>query len=588
MTSFVIRSPPIEINQESQPVGYGTYGYVYHPSYLLGDFSPYFFGETNKPPFCNSNNYVINEENAKQFATKIGSSKSMIIEYMEYDKMKRIQSNQFYYPKPLILTNGILNLPIPNVVTEKFQFNETNASSFLVMNYGGADLYKTGLHVGNELQLEYNMNIFRGFNQLFEGIKSLLSIGLVHYDLKPQNIVFNVETSRLMMIDFGSMGGIDLPHYRKIETSVWWNWPMEHFLLNPTIYRRFLNIETTSIEYSCEIITDIFFNNRFQPNNNNIIQLLTYLFNITENPSEKETKLRGVIEGKMYRGYAIDDRVHIFLYLVTMWEQNFIRNSLIFDDNHTLTSFNSVLDSTYENSKKILADFKDNFLNFLQQIHAKKLSHEEFIKTMSATFDVYGLGLSLSYIVSSTKKDEQHKDSLVKLKNIALSCLNPNMFERCNANKAVESLRSILPITGGKYTTNNENIFAFGNVPSKSHLILKLPQQTTFTFKDKIVPLYKPTDSTHSTEITQEETDAYYQNYILPERETIFSDFLEKNPDSKANYKELTKKIAGGHKSKSKTKKYRVKLKNKTKKRSSKSLRRNKRIHRSTISILCL
>jgi serine/threonine protein kinase len=53
------------------------------------------------------------------------------------------------------------------------------------------------------LKQQYVDEILLNFHHLLMGLKLFKDNGVVHRDIKPQNIVYNPETKKMMYIDFG-------------------------------------------------------------------------------------------------------------------------------------------------------------------------------------------------------------------------------------------------------------------------------------------------------------------------------------------------------------------------------------------------
>ena len=65
----------------------------------------------------------------------------------------------------------------------------------LLTEYGGVDFLKNELKRGDSIKAGY---------QLLSALKIMEQRGVSHLDIKPENIVWNAETSCLKLIDFGT------------------------------------------------------------------------------------------------------------------------------------------------------------------------------------------------------------------------------------------------------------------------------------------------------------------------------------------------------------------------------------------------
>ena len=69
---------------------------------------------------------------------------------------------------------------------------------------GGVDLHQLFKEKNKEILKKIDINsFFRAFINLFEGIKKINEKKYTHFDIKHNNIVFNIETNKFSLIDFG-------------------------------------------------------------------------------------------------------------------------------------------------------------------------------------------------------------------------------------------------------------------------------------------------------------------------------------------------------------------------------------------------
>jgi serine/threonine protein kinase len=111
-----------------------------------------------------------------------------------------------------------------------------NANEFeqIVYENGGVDLYRAVNHV-------YFENIVLAALPFFKGLIKLANKGYVHNDIKTLNVVYNVNTDKLSMIDFG----IVEPNDRIFNI----NRPYSHYLYYPPEYEMFNVFMTMPVLY---------------------------------------------------------------------------------------------------------------------------------------------------------------------------------------------------------------------------------------------------------------------------------------------------------------------------------------------------
>lgn len=186
--------------EQAKVVGEGAYGCIHKPSL-----------------HCKTGSKKIKSYSGK--VSKILTAKHADKELAEYDIIANIDKNNAYY----------LGKPV-ECAPEKSDYNETaiakckykkrimddfDHSKLLIMNDGGLNLekfaekIKRAYHENKKAGGEIMETFWLEFHRVFLGIKSFLDHGIMHYDMKPQNIVYNEQTHRMNLIDFGLTRTVD-------------------------------------------------------------------------------------------------------------------------------------------------------------------------------------------------------------------------------------------------------------------------------------------------------------------------------------------------------------------------------------------
>jgi len=129
---------------------------------------------------------------------------------------------------------------------DKFDSTTLDKYALLVMKDGGQNLQQFADDVyANWATTPANTKKIELFwlevSRLFYGLKVFHDHGLVHHDLKPQNVVYNQTTNRLNFIDFGFITRkVDVMNMAK-SSQYWstvphWSFPWENPYLNKTAY----------------------------------------------------------------------------------------------------------------------------------------------------------------------------------------------------------------------------------------------------------------------------------------------------------------------------------------------------------------
>ena len=100
-------------------------------------------------------------------------------------------------------------------------------------------------------------------HRMFMGVKAFLENGVIHHDLKPQNIVYNTATHRINFIDFGLM----TQKKRALKTAAasiygfsifHWSFPLECKFINKNMYNSVAsNTVNTKTDYIKRITKDL-------------------------------------------------------------------------------------------------------------------------------------------------------------------------------------------------------------------------------------------------------------------------------------------------------------------------------------------
>lgn len=231
----------------SNVIGEGTYGCVHKPSLKC------------KKKRINYDNKI----------SKVMKTKEANIELKEYKNIAKVdEDNQFYLGSPIKCKLDINEKNVYSIEkcknAEDF-FENIEKLSLLVMEDGGktmeefADkMQKVDSNKDNIIKIEH---FWIEVHRLLRGLKVFIDNGIVHHDLKPQNIVYNELTNRLNFIDFGLMRTKDyiIKNTQKSDyymAKFHWSYPFEISFINKKKYISFAKkSEKEKQDYYHEIIS---------------------------------------------------------------------------------------------------------------------------------------------------------------------------------------------------------------------------------------------------------------------------------------------------------------------------------------------
>lgn len=197
---------------------------------------------------------------------------------------------------------------------------------------------------------------------MIAALKTLRDNDIVHYDLKPGNILFNVETGKFNMIDFGLMKNGATIRRRGIENrqgAFHWSYPLETGFMNAKTYNRFTMLNDAQKTAMCDDIAAAIVANR------------------------------GSSFNKRYRN------VDIFI-------------------NHP-TAFTIVF-AYINRDMGVPSDFVihyhvKKFFDGLEHVMRTK-THAEALEVFMQSVDVYGLGMSLQYMINCLREKSIMNDAM--------------------------------------------------------------------------------------------------------------------------------------------------------------------------------
>jgi serine/threonine protein kinase len=223
----------------SKVIGEGAYGCVHKPSLHC------------RHPSMNKFNY-------EPYVSKLMTTEDAKTELAEFVVIGNLdKKNEYHLGAPILCKPTLTNddktaiKPCNHVSLKAVEANPEDYS-LLLLKYGGPDLsiFNDTLNTDSWIKRhgknnrEKIDNFWLGIHDLFRGLLFFKKHGIVHNDLKPQNILFNPTTSKFKFIDFGNMS---TKEKLKIESSTsqnsiaifHWSFPFDCAYMNKSQYTYF-------------------------------------------------------------------------------------------------------------------------------------------------------------------------------------------------------------------------------------------------------------------------------------------------------------------------------------------------------------
>ena len=353
----------------SKVIGEGAYGCVHKPSLKCKD------------------NKIISDYNDK--ISKIMKDEHAQTEMLEYVGINKIDPDNKYHIKPEKCSPNFsyeMKESVMKCKSGKDIIKDKDNYKLIVMKYGGPDLkqfFKNPMEDMPENR-ERVSDFWIEAVDLFKAVQLFIKNGMIHHDLKPENIVYDENKHSVKIIDFGLLQKKDNIIEESKDSDYWlsqfhFNFPPELFFYNKDRWDKTHEEEEEDLNETrdnTEKRIDLFFNSK-----------------------SREEYLSSV--------------------------DNFI---------------------TYVKSEDLhpqLEDsIKEEFLDFVEGKN-KRMNHDTLLKESIDTIDVYGLGLSLMYVL--THVNELMKPNIIKkLHELFMEMVQPDIRFRINIDNALRKYEGII------------------------------------------------------------------------------------------------------------------------------------------------
>ena len=409
---------------EPKVIGEGAYGCVHKPSLKCKDES------------------IILDYNNK--ISKIMVKESAESEMDEYIQINKIDPEKKYHISPIKcipeknkkMLEQVLNCKKIGERVEKY-FDDYE---LIVMEYGGKDLYQLFKDPINDT-VQNRKRIYEFWIQsvnIFKAVQLFIKNGLIHHDLKPENIVYDEDKKSMKVIDFGLLKTKDRIIYDTESSDYgfamfYFNFPPEMIVYNKNMFSG--NEELVESGKIDEKKISKFFDDY-----------------IDKNPDYTKS-LNGFMQ------YVKSESLHPQL-----------REKMVSDFidyiNHIIkpNEYDEYGDKIEKNEEKV------------------EVEYYAFLKKSMDTIDVYGLGLTFMFVLVKVHK-LMDEDIVLQLHNLFLSMFHSNLLKRINIDDALKKLESIIILVELRIATQTPSISSTS------------PQSTTSSYRESMSSTSPPSSS---------------------------------------------------------------------------------------------
>jgi serine/threonine protein kinase len=244
------------MSKKRKVIGEGSYGCVHKPSLNCN---------TIPEPKFNYDNYVSKlmlNENAKK----------ELKEFLIIDKIDN--KNKFHLGNPILCNPKIdkdfkKDIKECSIIDSKKVIENTNDYSLLISKYGGNDLSDfcyNKLKKYLKTKKKYKTaHFFVEIINLFRGLLLFKKHKLIHYDLKPQNILFDENIGKFKYIDFGLMKRKNeiIKNSKKNKNNsgiIHWSYPLECGFMNKEDFDLYTSNANSKLQVKQKFLNEIVLN----------------------------------------------------------------------------------------------------------------------------------------------------------------------------------------------------------------------------------------------------------------------------------------------------------------------------------------
>jgi serine/threonine protein kinase len=326
-----------------------------------------------------------------------------------------------------------------------FENYNKNDVKLLIMENGGVNLEEYSKILKSR---EQAILFWIKIQKTIKAVKLYLENGIIHNDLKSQNILFNEKTQKIAIIDFGLM------HSKKKKENASKNYQLYK------VREAFNLLENKEIIYINEIHWS-------WPLENEYIEKSKFIKFIEQTPFSKHKKNVEKLIDNLEKIYGLTNARKI---------NSILNNNNNLDTYYTIT--NEIIVGTNYSIYTFLEDYLNNIYSLQQEYkNAKNKSkyYDELLEIHLNTVDIYGLGIAF---ITSLKLQHRYLPSQLidEFYELFYRMITPIIKNRININDLLDTYETII----------NKYIKIY-NLTFIDHQLIKIPFTIQLPEKNKIL-----------------------------------------------------------------------------------------------------
>jgi serine/threonine protein kinase len=433
-------------------IGHGSYGYIFYPPLVLDDEEPPASVVTEDATEDASGNGTAEDISGQTLpsrrVSKLMTTTDALKEMTRYNIFKVADPHRLFHLGKLTLARPSRdNARILSTLRDGDAIlKDLDNYRVITMEYGGDTArdfsfgYRCKIKAGvyNKATKHEVAQFWRETFRLVRGIQNMVHTGIVHHDIKPSNVVYNKETNRINLIDFGLVNTMKTIRTKAITnkyayTIFYYNMPPELFFFEKKRFQRWLAYTPSEREAHLESLLTSWVDERPPPEKNTPgSDVNTATSRASSEPYEDEYSFMDSV------GLIVKELKHLDEFEKYLVKCHALVNELGYAQGPRTTCYDHIkapplfIDRAYET-------FRDFLLNDILLCP----DFDTFLQSSMDTLDIYGLGQSLMYFLVNMYH-YLPPDFILDMYALILDMVTCNPLQRISIDQLLDKCVSIL------------------------------------------------------------------------------------------------------------------------------------------------